>query len=54
MRRVRTTYDQAAKDYKEYYGECPTVNRLNELYHKYANEWKHFDNFADWLTNYTP
>lgn len=54
MRKIKTTYEQAIKEYNEYYGECPTVNQINNLYHKYAVCWKPYDGFIDWLRNYTP
>ena len=53
MRKMYSTYEQAVVDYNEYYGKCPTVNEIDELYHRYRCEWKGFDSFADWLMNYT-
>jgi GTP1/Obg family GTP-binding protein len=53
MKRVKTTYEQAIKEYREYFKEYPTVNQIDHYYHEYAKNWKHYDGFTDWLTYYT-
>ena len=50
MRKQRTTYDQAIIEYTAFYGTAPTYNQITATWHGYANEWKHFNGFTDWLT----
>jgi len=49
MKKIKVTYEQAVEEYKSVYGEDPTFNEITDLYHRYANEWRHFDGFIDWL-----
>ncbi len=49
MKKVKTSYDQAVQAYTEFFGKSPTVNEINDTYHKYALDWKHFENYTDWL-----
>lgn len=49
MKKTRTTYEQATKEYTEYYNETPTVQKMEGLYHAYATNWKHYNGFTDWL-----
>lgn len=53
MKNIKTTCEQAVQQYTEYFGKYPTQIEIEDLYHKYANEWKHFADFSDWLMNYT-
>ncbi|GHU55151.1 hypothetical protein AGMMS49975_16550 [Clostridia bacterium] len=53
MKKKYTTYDDAIKQYNIYFGKIPTFNEITNLYHKYRNEWKHFDGFTDWLVYHT-
>jgi len=50
MKKTRTTYDEAIGIYATFYGMAPTVKEITDLWHRYANEWKHFNGFTDWLT----
>ena len=52
-KRTKTSYEEAIKIYNKYFGKCPTFNEITELWHKYSNNWKPYDGFADFLTYYT-
>ena len=47
MRKTYTKIEQATVDYTEFYGKCPTQREIENLYHRYRADWKHFDSFAD-------
>jgi hypothetical protein len=49
MNKKRTTYDTAVEIYNNRYGKEPTQKEIENLWHKYANEWKNYDGFIDWL-----
>lgn len=51
MKKTKTTYEQAAAQYNEFFGEIPAINEMDDLYHKYSCDWKHYNDFADWLLN---
>lgn len=51
MRKTYTTYDQAIGEYNNYFGEAPTFDQITDLYHRYRNNWRLYNGFADWLTN---
>ena len=50
MKKKRDTFEQGIEIYNARYGKAPTISEIIDLWHRYANEWKHFDGFADWLT----
>jgi hypothetical protein len=50
MKKAKTAYEEAIVIYTTFYGTPPAFNEITGLYHKYANEWKHFDGFMNWLT----
>ena len=49
MKKQRTTYEQAIAIWTAHHGTEPTYTQITNSWHRYANEWKHFDGYADWL-----
>lgn len=49
MKKRWTTLDEATAQYTAFTGKVPEYNRMIDLYHRYRNEWKHFDGFRDWM-----
>lgn len=46
-----TTYEEAINQYMEHTGEVPTIKRMDEMYHKYRLDWRHYNGFTDWMIN---
>ena len=51
MRKTKTTYDEAIAIFTTFYKRAPNFNEITGLWHRYANEWRHFDGFMDWIIN---
>lgn len=49
MKKKWTPLDEATAQYTEITGEVPEEGQMIDLYHRYRNEWKHFDGFRDWM-----
>lgn len=49
MKKQRTPYEQAAAIWTVHHGTVPTYTQVTNSWHEYANNWKHFDGYADWL-----
>ena len=47
-----TTFEEAAVEYTALTGEIPEASLMFGLYHRYRNEWKHFNGFRDWMNNH--
>ena len=46
----QTSFEQTIVDFKNVFDREPTKQYIEKLWHKYTQEWKHFDNFIHWLT----
>ena len=49
MKKKYTSYEEAESQYTAYIGTAPEMWVFIDLYHRYRNEWKHFNDFLEWL-----
>ena len=45
----RTTFEKSISIYNEKFGTPPRFSEIVGLWHRYANNWKQYDGFADFL-----
>ena len=45
----RTTFERSVSIYNEIVGNPPSFSEITDLWHRYANNWKQYDGFADFL-----
>jgi hypothetical protein len=48
-KKTKTSFEQAAIDYKQVFGVTPNDRELTNLYYEYGKNWKQYDSFTDWL-----
>jgi len=47
--RKKTSFEDAIRIYTEITGNVPEYKEIENLYHRYANCWKPYTGFADYL-----